>query len=181
MSTDKKTIIIDALQELMNEKSIDKITVKNIVEKCDITRQTFYYHFQDMMEVIEVALDREMKMIFEDTIKVNKRKEAIEVLVTSVAKHIVLIRRLLVSSRRDQTERLLISTLKDYINEFIEIKEALPNISRTDMAFVLDFYSYAIYGILLQQKDFKPASVKELVNRIDKIISGEMIHFPDEF
>ena len=45
--------IAEALLELMKKKNIDKITVKDVVDHCNITRQTFYYHYQDMMDVFE--------------------------------------------------------------------------------------------------------------------------------
>ena len=43
-----KEIIIDAFWQLLEEKNFNKITVQNIVERCALNRNTFYYHFQDM-------------------------------------------------------------------------------------------------------------------------------------
>ncbi|MCR5632282.1 MAG: TetR family transcriptional regulator, partial [Eubacterium sp.] len=42
-----KRAIADSLKELTKEKPFDKISVKDISEKCGINRQTFYYHFED--------------------------------------------------------------------------------------------------------------------------------------
>ena len=53
MPVDMKSMIADTLNQLLCQKSLDKITVKELVEACHISRQTFYYHFQDIMEVIE--------------------------------------------------------------------------------------------------------------------------------
>ena len=53
MPANMKGMIADAFVSLSGEKPIDKITVKDLVEKCSISRQTFYYHFQDILEVIE--------------------------------------------------------------------------------------------------------------------------------
>ena len=41
-----RQIILQTLTELMNEKPLSKITVKDIVERCGVNRNTFYYHFQ---------------------------------------------------------------------------------------------------------------------------------------
>ena len=38
---------------------MDKITVMDIVERCDITRGCFYYHFQDIYAVFEEVLRME--------------------------------------------------------------------------------------------------------------------------
>ena len=51
MPSDMKARIAREFAELARTKSIDKITVKDIVEACHITRQTFYYHFQDLIDV----------------------------------------------------------------------------------------------------------------------------------
>ena len=53
MPVTTKDSIAAAFLDVASKKSIDKVTVKDVVEACGITRQTFYYHFRDMMDVIE--------------------------------------------------------------------------------------------------------------------------------
>ena len=53
MSGFTKEIIIRTLFELLNEKPLAKITVKDIVERCGVNRNTFYYHFRDISDVVE--------------------------------------------------------------------------------------------------------------------------------
>ena len=43
----------NALKQLTHEKPFDKISVSDITTKCDLNRQTFYYHFQDKYECLE--------------------------------------------------------------------------------------------------------------------------------
>ena len=45
--------IQDAFLELLNEKSFNKITVRDITDRCGINRNTFYYHYQDIYELLE--------------------------------------------------------------------------------------------------------------------------------
>jgi probable dihydroxyacetone kinase regulator len=47
----KKSLAM-ALKELMREKSIDKITIKEITDKCYLSRKSFYYHFDDKYALI---------------------------------------------------------------------------------------------------------------------------------
>ena len=44
MPADMKQIIAEATRALLTECRLKKLTVKDIVERCNITRQTFYYH-----------------------------------------------------------------------------------------------------------------------------------------
>lgn len=49
--TDKA--IMQAFIELLNEKSFEKITVQDILERTPVTRATFYAHFHDKYEIAE--------------------------------------------------------------------------------------------------------------------------------
>ena len=58
--SDTKRRLAQALKELMAEKPIKKITIQDIVERGHMTRQSFYYHFQDIYEVIELICQYEL-------------------------------------------------------------------------------------------------------------------------
>lgn len=53
MPVNVKEIISQTFLELSKTKNVDKITVKDLSETCHISRQAFYYHFQDILDVIE--------------------------------------------------------------------------------------------------------------------------------
>ncbi len=65
MAVKTKEIIIQTVMELLNERPFTKITVKDIVERCGINRNTFYYHFRDITDVMEFAFKREMDRIMQ--------------------------------------------------------------------------------------------------------------------
>lgn len=48
-----KKMLKDALLELLKEQPISKVTVKQLCEKADINRATFYNHFYDTRNVLE--------------------------------------------------------------------------------------------------------------------------------
>ena len=47
MTGDTKALIADKLLELAKKRGLDKVTVNQIVEECGISRQGFYYYYQD--------------------------------------------------------------------------------------------------------------------------------------
>ena len=53
MPADMKSIIAETFIKMVRRKNIDNITVKSLIEECHISRKTFYYHFQDIMDVLE--------------------------------------------------------------------------------------------------------------------------------
>ena len=54
--------IIEAFAQLLEERPINKITVKDIVKRCDINRNTFYYHFPDIPSLLLEMMEEEEKV-----------------------------------------------------------------------------------------------------------------------
>lgn len=50
--------LADAMKELLEHDSIDKITVKQIVDQCGVTRPTFYRHFKDKYDLVNWNFDK---------------------------------------------------------------------------------------------------------------------------
>jgi AcrR family transcriptional regulator len=48
-----RAILKNSLISLMNEKSVKHITVKELCEKADINRGTFYLHYKDVFDMLE--------------------------------------------------------------------------------------------------------------------------------
>ena len=48
-----KAALADALKQAMAKKSLNKITIRELIETCNINRQTFYYHFADIYDLMK--------------------------------------------------------------------------------------------------------------------------------
>lgn len=64
--TDTKSKMAAALKELINKKPFPKITVGDIVEACNINRNTFYYHFENMYDLLYWAYKQEIEVIIQN-------------------------------------------------------------------------------------------------------------------
>lgn len=58
MCTNTKQRIADAAEELLCSQSGGKITVQQIMELTQMNRQSFYYHYQDITQVLQRIIDR---------------------------------------------------------------------------------------------------------------------------
>ncbi len=47
-----KRALAQAIKQLMNEKPLVKISIADIVERCQMNRQSFYYHFRDKYDLV---------------------------------------------------------------------------------------------------------------------------------
>lgn len=53
--------LAESLKKLLNRKTLNKITVSDITNDCGVNRQTFYYHFHDVYELVDWIFAEEMK------------------------------------------------------------------------------------------------------------------------
>jgi len=67
-----KMVIRESLMELMKEKSILSISVKDICDLADISRSTFYDHYKDQNDLLK-QIEEEILVYFEDML--NKYKD----------------------------------------------------------------------------------------------------------
>ncbi len=74
-----KNAIKKSLLELLNERPINKISVKDIVERCQINRNSFYYHYQDIPAVIEEIVKEEADNIVSKCHTINSLSMAIDI------------------------------------------------------------------------------------------------------
>ena len=51
-SEQTKQDLADTLKLLMTEKPFEQITIHDLTERCGIRRQTFYYHFKDIYDLL---------------------------------------------------------------------------------------------------------------------------------
>lgn len=55
-----KKALAEALKELMEEKTFEKITIGDICERCEMNRKSFYYHFRDKYDLVNWIFDSEL-------------------------------------------------------------------------------------------------------------------------
>ena len=63
MISRKRSAIMESLLKLLDERPLNKISVRDIVEDCGINRNTFYYHFEDMPALVEAVVLEEVNHI----------------------------------------------------------------------------------------------------------------------
>ena len=58
-----KNALADSLKTLLETRTVDKITISDITEHCGVNRMTFYYHFQDIYDLLEWSWIREANKV----------------------------------------------------------------------------------------------------------------------
>lgn len=63
MATNTKEALAAAMKKMLAVKPVDKITVKDLVEECGVNRQTFYYHFDDVYDLLEWVFEQDANRV----------------------------------------------------------------------------------------------------------------------
>lgn len=58
-SEQTKRALADALKELMAQKPFNKISIHDITDRCGMYRQNFYYHFEDVYDLLRWLIQEE--------------------------------------------------------------------------------------------------------------------------
>lgn len=169
-----KQVIFDAFMELSRTKSVDKITVKDLVEACHISRQTFYYHFQDIVEVIEWAFEQALEEALSRSLAADSAEEALRSLISCAMEEQELIRKLLASQRRQQVEQMAIRYVRTYLQKMIQEKPPETSLTYNDAQVVLDFCTYGIVGLLMEHCTSRPVDQENLARQTARLLTGKM-------
>ena len=172
MPTIKKQMLADKLEELLEHKSVDKITVKELVDACGISRQGFYYHFQDIMEVIEWSIARALQNAVEISLAAATPQEAVKDVILSMRENRKMIRHLMSSQRRPEVERLLVQTVRIYLAQMFQAKAKGLSIAPGDLEAAIHFYSHGLVGMLVEHLEETDAD--RLAKQICGLLTGEI-------
>ena len=130
--------------EQLENKSLDKITVKDIIEEAGVNRNTFYYHFSDIYDLIDKLFEEELQRIMsedkEDATFYEDYKRAASIFLTH--------RKAIIHVEHSKSQVVVYKYIdeftKVYVEKFVRKSAVNYNISEDGIRFITFFYSSAI-------------------------------------
>lgn len=174
MPVNVKPMIADAFLKLSKEKNIDKITVKDIVDECGISRQSFYYHFQDILEVIEWSAEQAFQKLLARSMETDNAEAVFQDFIAAADEASAMLRKLLNSQKREQVERLMVRAVRTYLQEMIRRKGPITDIPYEDAETALSFCTYGIVGLLLEYCEKKDVDRAQLAQQMYRLLTGRV-------
>lgn len=147
----KKTMV-ESLKNAMKNKPFSKITVSEIVKDCGLNRKTFYYHFQDIYDLLKWTLEEEAIEIVKEFNLVVDYEKAIYFVIDYVEENDYLISCAYDSIGLVQMKRFFYNDLKEIISYTIDKAETTldTKIKPDFKEFVSKFYTEALAGMLIE-------------------------------
>ena len=110
MTAKLRSAIQESFLKLALRKPVDRITVKEIVEDCDINRNSFYYHFEDLPDLIEKVVEERILNIEQLKVDNQSLEDYSLAVVQAMINNQELIRNIYNSKSRALFERCLLYT-----------------------------------------------------------------------
>lgn len=144
-----KNIIIDAFWLLLEEKPYNKITVKDIVDRCQMNRNTFYYHFHDIPELLEIAVKNDADYIIHTYGKTGAPLECITSFIEHCSKRKKAILHIYHSIFREYFINELEQIALYIVDRYMDTVNASQSMPPEDKTLLTRFYKCMFTGICI--------------------------------
>ena len=182
MASSTKRALADALKQMMEVKPIAKITVKDLVEICNVNRQTFYYHFDDVYDLLEWVFEEDANRVLPKEVLYERWQEDVMVFFQYLYDNSSFALNIYNSGSRLYMLRFLKGRLESCIRSFADIVSEGMNIDKQDYDFVIELYSNGIIGLISQWMDMNMQTPKVITQeRLIKMLGGSVENMLSRF
>lgn len=176
MAKSTKYLILKEFTELLKEYDLDKITVTLLVNECKISRQTFYYHFSDIEDLINWSV----KTTYDNFITYAKTasdvKEATVYFLTIFTENRFFVEKYFDSSYFYYTVKLLRNSIMEYIISFYSKFVKTVKFSAEDTKFIIEFIADAVTGMLVTTiANGEEIDIEEFSDKINRTVFSKLI------
>lgn len=182
MSQTTKKALASSLKKLSSEKPIDKITVIDIVEDCEVNRQTFYYHFKDIYDLVEWIFKSESIKAIDGNKTYDTWEQGFLRVFEYILKDKNFFSRTYHSICREHLEQCLYRETFDLLIAVVEEKAVGMPVRIEDKNFIADFYKFAFVGIVLDWiRRGMQDNPSEIIEHLSILIKGDITKALDNY
>lgn len=141
--------ICDVFIHMLNQRPLSKITVKEVVAECGINRNTFYYYYANLYEVLTELFQLELEKVIKGYNDTLSWEESFLVAADFALKNKKAIYHVYNSIQREELETYLYHTAGNVMKRYVErIANGMP-VSEEDKLLISTFYQSALTQMLL--------------------------------
>lgn len=170
MSDLTKQALIASFKKLLETEPFNKITISDITNDCGLSRQTFYYHFRDIFDMIRWIYNSESLNEIGGRGGYGTWQDKIRELFDYTLNNKSLILGTFNSKCRNDLVGYYMDVSIRKISDIVEMKSD-GDIAEKDKKFIASVYAYAFVGIMVDWiSDEMKESSEEMVDRVYKIV-----------
>ena len=177
-----KRAIADSLKELTKEKPFDKISVKDISEKCGINRQTFYYYFTDIYDLMRWIYLTESEAAVSGKNTYTTWQEGLLRVFNYLSENKDFVMRTQSTGNQYILEDFLSIHVDSVVINVVREFSKAHTISTESVNYIIAFYRYAVSGMILGWvKSGMKETPETMVKIIGMLTKGNLVHAIERF
>ena len=150
MSQHTQKAILHTFQEMLRKQPFDKITVSALVAKCEVSSNTFYYHYRDIYDLLDTWLrtiqDEYVSQIYERA----SWQDAMKALLREMKANSDLVYHLFNSLSRERIERYFFESTDDTFCSLVRRATQGVDIPEDVLRAFVEYNSYSFVGFFLK-------------------------------
>ena len=159
-----KEMLAESLMKLLARRTLDKITIEDIVDDCGYNRQTFYYHFHDIYDLIDWIFAAQTQELIEKCRACGSLDVGVEAVIAYMRENRRLILNILRSVNGERLLDNLYRSAQSIVLSALENHPGVQELSTEYRELVAEAFKYALAGLLI---DWMRAGIPEdLVNKV---------------
>ena len=176
MSNTTKRVLAMSLKGLLNRRPLDGITIQDLVDDAEVSRKTFYYHFQDIYDLLEWTFIEEGKRVLSGS-DGGSWQQALQSVFGYFQENRTMILNVYRSLQKNST------LLKEHVSWLVrpllrQLFDAQPDhelVDSEDRDFILELYAYGLIELFQRWIDggMEPDGA-HLMGKLDRIFDGSM-------
>ena len=175
MSQVTKRALAASLIKLLSQKPLDKVTVKDIIEDCGVNRQTFYYHFKDIYDLVDWIFLEMASEFLEGKETYDTWQQGLLQIFEAVQENKPFILNVYRCVHREQVEKYLQPLVDQLLLDVIDEEAAGMTLRDEDKQFIAQAYGYMFIGLVLDWiKDNMREDPRQIVDRLSRLIKGSL-------
>lgn len=143
-----RKVILSTFNDLLETTPFEKITVSAIIKASGISRNTFYYHFRDIYDLLDNWLRMKLGQ-YESAEEGETWEEQIKALLHSCVENKRRVYHLYDSISRGRMEQFVFSSTNDLVSAYVRAYAEGRNVPPQRIDAVVDICRYAIIGFFL--------------------------------
>lgn len=170
-----KELIVSNFLDMLDVMPFNKITVRGIVERCDMNRNTFYYHFKDIPDLMETAWKNWIDKIISANFHYGSPIDCISPLVSYASEH----KRAILNLYRSMNRESVIAGLDRFasyvVNQYFDgiPTELTGAVRERDMVILRRYYKCLMVGALLDWMNAKMSyDLLSAASRLYELLDG---------
>lgn len=169
-----KAAIRNSFIKLLNEKPISQITVRDIVDDCGVNRNTFYYYFQDIPQLVETIIDEETRRIISEYPSIDSIEECLYAMIDFALKNRRAALHIYHSVNRDIYEQYQWQVCDHTVTAYVTGLLAGRSVTEQDRRLIIDYLKCVFFGLAMGWlEEGMTADIQSRFQRICELRQGD--------